>query len=221
MKAMILAAGFGTRLKPLTDTLPKPLIPYKSRPMITYQMEKLISAGVDEIIVNTHYFPDIIKQFFKENDFGVPVTLIYEKNILGTGGGIINAKQILSKSEYCVITNADIISDFRIDEIISAHLSSNRDVTLLVQNRASKRFLAFDKDMNFKGRAGHSVPDAVPYAFNGVHIISKSFFDIPHPEGFSDIIDLYVSNINRLTIKGYDAGGSTFLDIGKIENLNL
>jgi Nucleoside-diphosphate-sugar pyrophosphorylase involved in lipopolysaccharide biosynthesis/translation initiation factor 2B, gamma/epsilon subunits (eIF-2Bgamma/eIF-2Bepsilon) len=219
MKAMILAAGFGTRLKPLTDTLPKPLIPYKSKPMICYQIENLKAAGADEIIVNTHYFSGIIKQFFEENDFGIPVTLSYEENILGTGGGIINAKQFLSKSDYCIITNTDIISDFKIDEIVSAHLNSKRDVTLLVQNRTSKRFLAFDKDMNFKGRFGNSAAGDAPYAFNGVHIISKSFFDIPHPGGFSDIIDLYISNINRLTIKGYDADGSTFLDIGKIENL--
>ena len=217
MKAMILAAGFGTRLKPLTDTLPKPLIQYKSKPMICYQIEKLISAGVDEIIVNSHYSSDILKQFFNENDFGVPVTIIYEETILGTGGGIFNAKNILSKSDFCIVTNTDIISDIKIEDIIAEHLSSKSDVTLLIQHRDTKRFLSFDKEMNFKGRYNGS--DFSPYAFNGIHILSKSFFKIPHPKGFSDIIDIYISNLNRLIIKGYDASNSTFLDIGKIENL--
>ena len=153
MKAMILAAGFGTRLKPLTDTLPKPLVMYKSRPMICYQIDFLKNAGADEIIVS--------------------------------------------------------------------HQSSVRDVTLLIQKRNSKKYLSFDNELNFLGRYSDGSDNAIPFAFNGIHVISKNFFNIVSDDGFADIIDLYVKNKNRLNIKGYNAGGSNFIDIGKIENLAL
>ena len=221
MKAMILAAGFGTRLKPLTDTLPKPLVMYKSRPMICYQIDFLKNAGADEIIVNTHYFSDMMEKFFRENNFGIPIKLIHEKNILGTGGGIINAKEFLFKSDYCIIINTDIITDFNPSDIIASHQSSVRDVTLLIQKRNSKKYLSFDNELNFLGRYSDGSDNAIPFAFNGIHVISKNFFNIVSNEGFADIIDLYVKNKNRLNIKGYNAGGSNFIDIGKIENLAL
>lgn len=221
MKAMILAAGFGTRLKPLTDTLPKPLVMYKSRPMICYQIDFLKNAGADEIIVNTHYFSDMMEKFFRENNFGIPIKLIHEKNILGTGGGIINAKEFLFKSDYCIIVNTDIITDFNPSDIIASHQSSVRDVTLLIQKRNSKKYLSFDNELNFLGRYSDGSDNAIPFAFNGIHVISKNFFNIVSDDGFADIIDLYVKNKNRLNIKGYNAGGSNFIDIGKIENLAL
>ena len=221
MKAMILAAGFGTRLKPLTDTLPKPLVMYKSRPMICYQIDFLKNAGADEIIVNTHYFSDMMEKFFRENNFGIPIKLIHEKNILGTGGGIINAKEFLFKSDYCIIVNTDIITDFNPSDIIASHQSSVRDVTLLIQKRNSKKYLSFDNELNFLGRYSDGSDNAIPFAFNGIHVISKNFFNIVSDDGFADIIDLYVKNKNRLNIKGYNAGGSNFIDIGKIENPEL
>lgn len=221
MKAMILAAGFGTRLKPLTDNLPKPLVRYKSRPMICYQIDLLKKAGADEIIVNTHYFSEIMGKFFSENDFGIPIKLIHEDNILGTGGGIINAKEFLIKSDYCLVVNTDIMTNFNLSDIIVNHQSSERDVTLLIQKRNSKKYLSFDNELNFLGRYSDGSENAIPYAFNGIHVISKNFFNIVTNDGFADIIDLYVQKKDRLNIKGYDADGSKFIDIGKIENLAL
>ena len=221
MKAMILAAGYGTRLKPLTDYLPKPLIMYRSKPMICYQIDFLKKAGADEIIVNTHHLSDMMENFFSENDFGIPIKLIHERIILGTGGGIINAKEFLVKSDYCIVVNTDIITNFNPSDIINGHQSSERDVTLLIQKRNSKKYLSFDTEMNFLGRYSDGSDNAIPYAFNGIHVISKNFFNIVSNDGFADIIDLYVQNKNRLNIKGYDAGGSKFIDIGKIENPEL
>jgi NDP-sugar pyrophosphorylase family protein len=162
-----------------------------------------------------------MENFFSENDFGIPIKLIHEKNILGTGGGIINAKEFLFKSDYCIIVNTDIITDFNPSDIIASHQSSVRDVTLLIQKRNSKKYLSFDNELNFLGRYSDGSDNAIPFAFNGIHVISKNFFNIVSDEGFADIIDLYVKNKNRLNIKGYNAGGSNFIDIGKIENLAL
>jgi len=221
MKAMILAAGFGTRLRPMTDIIPKPLIPYKKKPMICYQIENLIKCGVDEIIINIHHLPHLMETFFKEKNFGIPIRLIYEKEILGTGGGILNAKEFLRNSEYSIVVNTDIISNFDLNKIISAHRTSYRDVTLLIQKRITKKYLAFDKELNFHGRFSENSKEYEPYAFNGVHILSKRFFELPIQEGYSDIIEIYISNSKNLSIKGYDAENSTFLDIGKMKNLIL
>ena len=139
----------------------------------------------------------------------------------GTGGGIINAKEFLVKSDYCIVVNTDIITNFNPSDIINGHQSSERDVTLLIQKRNSKKYLSFDTEMNFLGRYSDGSDNAIPYAFNGIHVISKNFFNIVSNDGFADIIDLYVQNKNRLNIKGYDAGGSKFIDIGKIENPEL
>ena len=102
-KAMILAAGFGTRLKPLTDNLPKALVPFKKGTMISYQIEKLKRSGVKEIVINVHHFSELMIKYFRENDFGVKIDIIAEEEILGTGGGILNAKEFLRTEEYFLV----------------------------------------------------------------------------------------------------------------------
>lgn len=220
MKAMILAAGFGTRLKPLTDTLPKALVQYKNLPMISRQIDRLKSAGISEIVVNVHHFPEKMVSFFKENDFGVKIDLSIEKEILGTGGGILNAKDFLENEEYFAVINVDVETDFNIKELIDYTLETNPDAALAVQKRNTKRGLTFDGNMNMTGLQNESSDADSVYAFNCMHVISSDIFRQGYEVKFSGIFDLYLDMIGKgKQITGYDTGDCFFKDLGKVENL--
>lgn len=220
MKAMILAAGFGTRLKPLTDTQPKALIPFKSRPLITHQIERLKSIGIDEIVVNVHHHPDKMIEFFNQNDFGIKIDLIIEEgDILGTGGGILNSKDFLSDGPFLVI-NVDIDTDFNLNELIDYYNKKQPLAAIAVQKRDTKRGLVFNENMQMTGiQKAESDPDNV-YAFNCMHVISNEIFNMGFEVKFCGIFDVYMELIkNGKQILGYDTGSSYFKDLGKIENL--
>src|SRR5436309_1399840 len=110
-KAMILAAGLGTRLRPLTLTSPKALVKINGVPMIEFVLKKLIEIGIKEIVINTHHFAEQIEKYFTENNFPVKINFVYEKKILGTGGGIKNASRYLKDTDDFLIHNVDILSD--------------------------------------------------------------------------------------------------------------
>jgi NDP-sugar pyrophosphorylase family protein len=219
MKGMILAAGFGSRLGELTKETPKALIEYKGKPLIEYQIEKLIKCGADEIVVNAHHHSEKIFRHFDNNNYGIRISVLKEEKIMGTGGGIINAGQILNRSETSVILNTDIVTNFDLQELIEPHLKENNFVTLLVQKRKTSRYLKFDNKLNLVSRSVSERESDDNYAFNGIHILSKRFFEIEHKPGYSDIIDVYLGLIkNGYVISGYDAVNSIFKDIGKPEN---
>ena len=221
MKAMILSAGFGTRLQNYTKDLPKALVPYKGIPMIAYQIERLKKLGVNEVIVNTHHHPDKIKEYFNRNNFGVKISLIFEPEILGTGGGILNAGKYFTDEDFFLVMNVDIETDMDLNEMINFHKKQNPFATLAVQKRQTKKYLEFDDEMHLKGRASDDTLEKNKYAFNGIHIISKRIFEKGFKIKFEDILELYfqiIKNKNEF-ISGYDAGECTFKDLGKIENL--
>ena len=219
MKALILSAGFGTRLKPLTDTTPKALIPYKGKSLIVHQIEKLKSVGINEIVINVHHLKEKIIDFFDSNDFGITVNISDEEEILGTGGGIINAENFFKDGPFFLVVNADIISDVDIKKFIESH-SENNFATLAVQKRKTSRYLEFDTDMNLIGRANENSLEKNLYAFNAMHVISKEIFNSGYKAEFKDIIEIYLEELQKgKTIKGYDIGPAEFKDIGKHENL--
>ena len=219
MKALILSAGFGTRLKPLTDTIPKALIQYKGKPLIVHQIEKLKSIGINEIVINVHHLKEKIIDFFDSNDFGITVNISDEEEILGTGGGIINAENFFKDGPFFLVVNADIISDVDIKKFIESH-SENNFATLAVQKRKTSRYLEFDTDMNLIGRANENSLEKNLYAFNAMHVISKEIFNSGYKAEFKDIIEIYLEELQKgKTIKGYDIGPAEFKDIGKHENL--
>lgn len=220
MKAMILAAGFGTRLKPFTDTLPKALVPYKSVPMISHQIDRLKKAGITDIVVNVHHFPDKMISFFNENDFGINIRLSIEDEILGTGGGILNAREFLAEEEYFAVINVDVETDFNIKELIDFTLESTPAAALAVQKRNTKRGLTFDRDMAMTGlQNDNSSPDNI-YAFNCMHVISSDIFRMGYEVKFTGIFDIYLDMIKKgKQIIGYDTGNAYFKDLGKVENL--
>jgi len=219
MKAIILSAGFGTRLKPLTDTTPKALIPYQGKPLIVHQIEKLKKAGVHYIVVNAHHLKEQVTDFFKKNKFDIDIYISEEEEILGTGGGIINAKKHFDNDKMFLVVNADTISDVDIEKFAHSHLSDSF-ATIAVQKRKTSRYLEFDGDMNFIGRQNENSDEKNLYAFNAMHIISNEIFNMGYKKEFKDIIDIYVDAAkNGKKIKGYDVGDAEFKDIGKPENL--
>lgn len=229
-KGMILSAGFGTRLKPLTDNIPKALVEYKGKPMVVHQIERLKKLGVDEIIINAHHFADKMESFFSENSFGVKIILVSEDKILGTGGGILNVEEYLKNSDYFWVLNADIDTDFDLDLMRQEWEKEKPLAMLLVQKRKTSRYLGFDENMNLLKRSKWSEtgaktfdnkdPNSHIFAFNGIHIISPHIFEKSIQVEFKDIIEMYIKLIKEgETVKGFDAGTAYFKDLGKIEDL--
>jgi mannose-1-phosphate guanylyltransferase len=131
--AFVLAAGLGTRLRPLTDELPKPLIPIFQKPLITFALDQLISAGVNKFVVNTHRCPELFREFFSRSDYaGCSVTLIHEPELLETGGGIKNAERDLG-SEHFLTYSGDILTDVNLQPLIDEHFRRRNDVTLALR----------------------------------------------------------------------------------------
>ena len=218
---MILAAGFGSRLKPRTDKKPKALIPYHSKPMIDYQVERLKEINVDEIIINAHHHSEMIEEYFKKNDFGVKICVLVEKEILGTGGGILNAEDFLRDEDYFIVINVDVVTDMNIQHMIEFHKRNRPFATIVVQKRKTSRYLEFDKTVRLTGKENTYSPKENLYAFNGIHIISNRIYRKNYEIKFSGILEIYFDLIQKKeeTILGFDAGESSFKDIGKIENL--
>jgi len=221
MKAMILSAGFGARLAPYTDSLPKALILHKNLPMINYQIEVLKKNGVNEIIVNAHHHFQKIVDYFSENDFGIDVNVIVENEILGTGGGILNASDYLGNEKFFIVINVDVETGMDLAGMIKYHKSSHPFATMAVQKRETRRNLEFDGQMNLVGRGDDKSDNKNLYAFNGIHIISNEIFKKNSEVKFEDILNIYFDVIKngKGFVRGYDAGESSFKDLGKLENL--
>ena len=150
MKAMIFAAGLGTRLKPFTDFHPKALAEVCGRPMLGVVIERLKMAGISEIIVNVHHFADqIVDYLHRNNDFGVRLHISDETSeLLDTGGGILAARRWLDGDEPFVVHNADILTDVDIAGMLSVARSTGAASTLLVASRVTKRYLLFDPSIS-------------------------------------------------------------------------
>ena len=238
MKAMIFAAGLGTRLKPFTDTMPKALVPVNGISMLEHVIKRLIKQGFDEIVVNVYHFGEKIIEFLDSKDnFGINIHISDERNcLLDTGGGILKARQWLDGNEPILIHNADILTDLDLCEMRQHHIESGADATLLVADRKTTRYFLFDNADNLKGWTNISTGDIKPktltaisqltqLAFGGVHIISPSVFkelaDYTSEQKFS-ITPFYIDSCNTLKIKGYiPQKAYQWFDIGKPETLIL
>ena len=231
---MIFAAGLGTRLKPLTDSMPKALVPIAGKPLLEHTIEKLISSGFEEIIVNVHHFPDMIIDFLKErNNFGVRIEVSDERAMLfDTGGGIKKAAWFFDDGKPFLVHNVDILSNINLGDLYQTHLKSNSLATLVVSPRDTFRYLLFDEQNKLQGwineKTGETKPeknlDVSNYqklAFAGVQILSPVVFDEmkKFPEKFS-IMDFYLSNVNSEKISGYTPENFNMLDVGKLDVLD-
>jgi NDP-sugar pyrophosphorylase family protein len=221
VKAMILAAGYGTRLKPLTDNIPKALVIHKGKTLLGLQIERLKNSGISEIVINAHHHSERIVEFIMRNELGIKVNIIVEKEILGTGGGVLNAADYLNLDDFFIVMNVDIDTDFNFKKIIEFHKINKPLATIGIQKRKTKRYLEFTPDLFLRGRENKDSSKNNLYAFNGIHVISKDFFSKRFEIKYCDIIDLYLELVKRgEKIKGFDLKYSSFKDLGKKENLN-
>ena len=153
MKAMIFAAGLGTRLRPLTDNMPKALVPVAGKPMLERVILKLKESGFNDITINIHHFGDQIIDFLRvHNNFGAEIHISDERDmLLDTGGGIKKARPFLDGNEPFLVHNADILSEVDLRSFYRHHLESKAKATLLVSERQTSRYLLFDKEHNLHG----------------------------------------------------------------------
>ncbi len=230
MKAMIFAAGKGTRLKPLTDKIPKALVEVCGVPMLERSILHLKKYGVSDIIVNVHHFADQILNFLeRKNNFGLHIEISDERDsLLETGGGLKNASWFFSENEDFILINSDIITDLNLKRLIDAHQQKNALATLVVRNRKSSRCFLFDHQMRLSGwknfkenkeiRFGaHS--ELLSYPFSGIHIINSSIFKLMNQEGRFSIVDTYLELCTSQPIYGYQDHDSTWFDIGDVAKL--
>lgn len=234
MKAMIFAAGLGTRLKPLTDTMPKAMVPVLGKPLLQHTIEKLKAAGFDKIIINVHHFADQIINFVRENNnFGIRIEFSDEREkLLDTGGGIKKASLFFDDGQPFLAHNVDIFSNVDLRNLYETHLKNGSDVTLVASERKTSRYLLFDKNQYLKGwineQTGETkspLPDFNPenyhkLAFSGIHVINPSVFSFmtDFPDKFS-VIDFYLSVCNKIKIKAHTPKNLQLLDVGKLDSL--
>lgn len=225
-KAMILAAGYGTRLKPLTDTIPKALVKVNGIPMIELVLKRLISFGINEAVINTHHLADRIEEYFRKHEYGIKIHLIHEKEILGTGGGIKNAKEMLEDSSPFIVHNVDVDSQIDLDKMEEFHFNHSPLVTLAVQNRPTVRPLIIDEESNLIGRRSgdnffrYCKPEGVEnyLGFCGIHIISQKIFGQLTESGFFDIFTSYFRLVSeKKKIISFNASEYMWKDVGKFE----
>ena len=235
MKAMIFAAGLGTRLRPITDTLPKALVPVAGQPLLHHVIVKLRDAGYDDLVVNVHHFADQIKDYLAAHDFGIKIQISDEtEELLETGGGIAHARELLlPTSEPILIHNVDILSNLDLAWFRSA-VRSDALSTLLVSERQTSRYLLFGPDMRLMGWTNvatgevrspyppEALKDCKRYAFSGIHNVSPAIFDAFEKAGFSGrfpIMDFYLQQCANYPIYGVVADNLQLIDVGKLDSL--
>lgn len=234
MKAMIFAAGLGTRLKPLTDHMPKALVPVAGKPMLEHVILKLKAAGFTELVINIHHFGEQIIGFLEANrNFGLTIHISDERDmLLDTGGGIKKARNFFSGDEPFLVHNVDILSDTDLKALYEYHLHSGNDATLLASPRKTIRYLLFDDENLLRGWINKDTLQTKPegfiyrtgqyreYAFSGIHVISPSLFRyMDRWQGKFSIMDFYLQTCRKARLGGYLTEQLRLIDIGKPETL--
>lgn len=227
---MIFAAGLGTRLRPVTESIPKALIEVGGKPMIERVILNLKSAGVTEIIINLHHFPEKIKSFLEaKNHFGIKIKYSLEVGQpLETGGGLQKASWFFDDGKPFFLHNVDILSNIDLKKMMDFHLKSNPLAMLFVQNRTSLRYLMFNEKMHLCGWTNKKTGETIiskdsthlsELAFNGIHVIDPKIFKFFNMEGKFSIIPEYLSLSKNHDIIAYPENTAAYLDIGKPESL--
>ncbi len=228
MKAMILAAGLGTRLRPWTNDRPKALVEYKGKPLIQWVIEKLKNAGFDQIIINIHHFGQQIIDFVEQhNHFDIEIVFSDERDdLLDTGGGIKKAEWYLKDVPFFLVYNVDILSTIDLAKLVKSH-KTTAIATLAVQRRQTNRTLLFDKKtQGLCGWKNHKTgaekilnhcTDYQEFAFSGIHVISSEIFNLL-PGGKYSIITAYLDIARHKLITYYDHTGDDWKDMGLKQN---
>ena len=232
MKAMIFAAGLGTRLRPLTNTIPKALVEVNGSPLLEIVITRLRRYGFQDIIINTHHFADRIHEFLRaKRNFGVNIHLSHERDgLLDTGGGLKNASWFFNDDAPFLVHNVDILSDIHLQEFYETHLHTQALATLAVTRRNSTRCLLFDHHNTLCGwknrqtqefkMARTTVSEPIPLAFSGIHVISPSIFTMMPDQKIFSIIEVYLRVAATEKIMAFHHDHTLWIDLGKKENLS-
>jgi NDP-sugar pyrophosphorylase family protein len=235
MKAMVLAAGLGTRLRPLTNDRPKALVEIAGRTLLEIALARLCTFGIREVIVNVHHFADLVIEYLKAHDnFGMRIEVSREDVLLDIGGGLKKAGWFFLEDssrgdEPFLLHNVDVISTIDLGQMVQAHKANRALATLAVQKRESSRQLLFDEHQQLCGRrAGRDkepeiarpAPRLEPLAFSGIHVISPRIFSLMKEEGIFSIIDSYLRlAASGETIAAFRADQYYWRDLGKPADL--
>ena len=225
MRAMLLAAGLGTRLKPFTDHHPKALAFVNGKSLLQRNVEYLRDQGITDIIINVHHFADqVIRLVQLKNNFGMNITISDETDeVLETGGGLLKAGWFFNDGAPFLLMNVDILTDLNIRHMVDSHNEADSLATLAVTNRRTSRYLLFDEHKILCGwrntitgaeRISCEKNEYFPLAFSGIHIISPKIFAKINMKGKFSMIDLYLALAKNECIRGYDHSGTKFMDVG-------
>ena len=236
MRAMVLAAGLGTRLRPWTLNHPKALVPVAGIPMLEHILSKLENEGFDRIVVNIHHFGDQIINFLNHRKNKADICISDERNqLLDTGGGILKADIIQGCHEPLLIHNTDILSNAPLRELVDAHVNAKSDATLLTSSRNSTRKLIFNNNGELYGWMNYSNGDTRPSgicynpgvmtqeAFSGIYILSSSAIQKMREwavKASFPIMDFFLDNCREMHFRHFFLPSLRLLDIGKPDALS-
>jgi NDP-sugar pyrophosphorylase family protein len=227
---MVLAAGEGRRLRPLTEKTPKALVKVAGLPMLELVIRRLVQAGVDGIIVNTFHLAGKIEAFLKERDLGVPVAVSHETELLDTGGGLKKAAPFFSDGKPFFLHNGDVYSDIDLSRMYRSHQESDALATVAVSERSTQRYLLFDESGRLCGQeslkenrrqwAAAEIPQAKRRAFNGIHVISPELLPRMSETGAFSILKTYLRLAGEgAAIRPFRTDGCYYNDIGDAAKL--
>jgi NDP-sugar pyrophosphorylase family protein len=229
MKAMLFAAGQGTRLQPMTNITPKCLAMAGGVTLLEHNIQYLKQAGVDSIVINVHHLADQVVGFVESNDFGVEVKISHEVELLETGGGLLKAKHHFESEAMFVVCNSDIYTDFDLTNLIESHRSSQNLATLAVAKRETTRYLRFNassflcgwEDRKNQNEITWSNEEYETWAFNGLQVLSPAIFHYMHDlsERFSTISAYLAAARQGEKIAAYPIDNAFWLDVGTPQKL--
>jgi NDP-sugar pyrophosphorylase family protein len=231
MRAMILAAGLGNRLKPLTETKPKALVEIGGQPMIGCLIHRLSKQGITSFIVNVHHFASQVSDYLKSSEFKELHIAISDESakLLDTGGGLFKAAGFFSDGKPFLLHNVDILSGIDITQMLQHHQTEGNLATLAVSRRNSSRFLLLDNQNYLKGwqdaktgevkRVTGAIGKLTPLAFSGIHIIDPSLFAFSRQSKPFPIMDLYLSLAQNYRIGVYIHSPEKWADMGSLNGL--
>jgi len=227
MKAMILAAGLGVRLRPITNTMPKALVVVDGKPLLQHALEHVKRYGIQDVIINVHHLPRQIEDFLGVNDnFGLSIVISDESDeLLETGGGVKKAAWFFSDGEPFVVRNVDILSDLDLNLMMRFHRTEDPLATLAVRDRETSRYFLFEKENTLCGwenrkteerRISRECGALRNFAFSGIQILQPDIFPLITESGKFSLTDLYIRLASNHPIKGFIDTSLVWRDIGKI-----
>jgi N-acetyl-alpha-D-muramate 1-phosphate uridylyltransferase len=232
MKAMILAAGLGTRLKPWTDFHPKALAVVNGKSLLQRNIEYLQKFGIKDVVVNVHHFADQIIDAIKTNNgWGSNITISDEtEDVLETGGGLTKAAALLEGEEPFVLMNVDILTDLDLAEMVQYHYAQLSLATLATTTRETSRYFLFNEENNLCGwrniKTGEEktgtkmlAGSEVQKAFSGIHVINPEIFSFITQRGKFSMVDVYLSLMDNHIIRSFTHNQESFIDVGKPESI--